>query len=101
MTACEAVAVGAALELFWPYIAYCSAVTVGFATALWRLGESARLEGFATELRTLLARALVRMLLKAIWVWLLGGSIVLSIGTWLCEGVIQADQPPTLGWLIS
>lgn len=89
MTLCEGIQLAAAVELYWPYIAYCVAVTGAYAGAIWRLDpQSADMRSFNAQLRMLLEKALLRMLFKALFAWMLGGSILLSIGIWVC-GVIQ------------
>lgn len=83
---CTTIQLAAAFELYWPYFAYCCALTLLFVKVLWRTPSGiGALDQFIMETRALLARALWRMAFKAIWVWLVGGSILLSVGAWLCS----------------
>ena len=83
---CGALQFAAAFELYWPYSAYCCALSWAYLRALWRKEPgAAATSSFSDEVANLFAIALWKMAFKVLWVWLIGGSILLAIGVWACE----------------
>ena len=83
---CNALHFAAAFELYWPYAAYCLAVSWTYAKALWRTTpEASGMTRFFAEVQGLLAGAIWRMAFKGLVVWLVGGSVLLAISVWACQ----------------
>jgi hypothetical protein len=85
MTLCEVIHLATAFELYWPFLAYCLAVLWAYSRFLWMpSGMQNDLLSFNRQLKSLHSTAIGQMLIKIICLWVLGGSILLSIGTWVC-----------------
>jgi hypothetical protein len=87
---CTSLRFALAIELYWPYIAYCMALCAAYASALWSHADpGAARSSFVASCTELLEQALWRMLFKAIGVWLLGGSMLLGASNWLCQRMVH------------
>jgi len=83
---CQALNFAIDFELYWPYFIYCCCLLGVFARTLWFMGRSKdSLEALVENVAQLLRRSILRMVVKALSVWLIGGSIVFAFGAWLCK----------------
>ncbi len=84
---CQTLYFAVAVELYWPYFAYCCALCAAYTKVLWAHAKQAHMQqSFVVRCTALLKQALWRMLFKAMAIWLVGGSLLLAAGDWLCRG---------------